>query len=132
MGLSDSMLEAYGQKKIDEVRYWVYVLDCREREWWDSFDDIERYAEKRLGEAPEWLRTAWESNEYLYVGQTENLEKRLGEHFHGKKTTRFTQLYEPISIKYLEPANSRRNAEWREEEIATSYYDSDDTFAYYA
>jgi predicted GIY-YIG superfamily endonuclease len=116
---------------LDEVPYWVYVLECRPRWFVEDFDAWQRKAEKRLGYTPEWLRMAWEHNGYLYIGQTEDLEKRLGQHSKNKNSSDFTTLYEPSGVRRLRAAHTRNQAERLERRIAESYYDSENTYAYY-
>lgn len=129
--MKDDVLETYGRKEIDDVRYWVYVLDCRERYFRDGYDGMARRAEKRFGDEPDWLRQAWEANKQVYVGQTENLYKRLGQHFENQNSSQFTQLFEPTGIRKLIPVRSRAQAERREEKVALSYYSSDEIFSYW-
>jgi len=131
MAIPDEMLECYGQNKLDDIRYWVYILDCNS--YYDTFEELEKYADKRIQRKPDWLREAFESNRLYYVGQTENLEKRLGQHFKGQKSSEFTTLFEPRSIKRLIPANSRNQAERKEEMIANGWNDPENkVFAYYS
>jgi len=127
--IDDEISRQYGQRKIDDEPYWVYVLECSATKY--EFDALERRAKKRLGEVPDWLRMAWESRRQLYVGQTEDLYKRLGEHFHQGRKTNFTEMFEPRGIYHIEPANTRGRAERREKEIGKSYYDNEDIFAYW-
>ena len=129
--MNDEVLEAYGKKELDDVSYWVYVLDCRPRFFCEEYAELERRAENRLGYNPDWLRMAWEANRTKYVGQTENLEKRLGQHFQNKNSSDFTTLFEPVGVDFLKTARSRNQAEYSEAQIAKSYYDNDDVFSYY-
>lgn len=131
MSISEEVLEAYGRRKLDDVLYWVYVLDCKERWFIKTFDKWEAKVEKRLGYKPDWLRQAWEANRCVYVGQTENLEKRLGQHFKNQNSSDFTTVYEPTHIQLLEPKNNRQSAEYSEKKRAEAYYDTD-TFAYWS
>jgi len=123
--------ELYGKRHIEREDYWVYVLDCRDRFYYDDYNDLQRRAEKRLGKTPSWLRMAWEARRLKYVGQTENLFKRLGEHFEQNRTTTFTELFEPNQISYLRPARTRNHAERLEEQTAKTFYDKDDVYAYW-
>lgn len=127
--IDDEISRNYGQRYIDDERYWVYVLECRSTE--RDFSALERRAEKRLGEVPDWLRMAYEARTQLYVGQTEDLFKRLGEHFHQGRKTNFTELFKPSGIRFIRPAHSRSHAERKEESIGKSYYDDDGIFAYW-
>jgi predicted GIY-YIG superfamily endonuclease len=129
--MKDEVLEAYGRQQLDDVQYWVYVLECHERFYVDGYDDLARRAESRLGYEPNWLRHAWEADSTVYVGQTENLEKRLGQHFKNYHSSEFTELYEPTEINYLHTCWSRNQAERREEKIAKSYYDNESVYAYW-
>lgn len=129
--MKDEMLEAYGRQKLDEIRYWVYVLRCDGRFHADTYDELERKTRKRLGRVPAWLRPAWEHPRQAYIGQTENLEKRLGEHFKNKRSSEFTEVFEPYAIEHLEPSTSRQGAERREKKIGESYYDNNRVFAYW-
>lgn len=129
--VDDEVLELYGERKIRDANYWVYILECRDRFYYDDYEDLKKRAIKRLDREPDWLRMAWEARNRLYVGQTENLYKRLGEHFEGKRRTDFTTLFEASNIKHLQPAYSRNNAEYLEQNIGKSYYDDSDTYAYW-
>jgi len=125
------ILESYGERNIQDQGYWVYVLDCRNRWYYDDFNDLKRRAQARLDREPDWLRMAWEAKRRKYVGQTENILKRLGEHFDDRKRTEFTTLFEPSRIDYLQPAGTRKAAERDEKRIGKSYYDNDDVYAYW-
>jgi len=127
----DDISRLYGKRRIDNVEYWVYILDCRPRFYYDDFDDLRRRAENRVGHEPDWLRMAWEATKRRYIGQTEDLFKRLGEHFEQNRTTDFTALFEPNGIAFLKPCYSRRMAEREEERIGKNHYDKRDTYAYW-
>lgn len=129
--MNDEVLMTYGKKEFEDVRYWVYVLDCRDRFYYDDYDDLARRAQNRLDKEPGWLRQAWEANRPVYVGQTENLFKRLGQHFQNQNGSQFTQLFEPSGINKLIPCQSRGHAERTEEQVAKSYYGSERIFAYW-
>lgn len=129
--MNSEVLETYGQKQLDEIKYWVYVLDCYDRFRCDDYQELKRRAEKRIGYEPDWLRMAWEHRRQYYVGQTENLQKRLGQHFKNKSSSKFTEIFEPQSIVLLYPCGSRSHAENEEKSIARGYYDSNNIFAYY-
>lgn len=127
----DDVARAYGRREIDEQPYWVYTLECRERWRYDSYEDIQRRAENRLGSEPDWLRMAWEAERRLYVGQTEDLFKRVGEHLHQRRRTDFTVLFDPVEITTLYPEYTRNSAERMEERVAKQYYGKDGTFVYW-
>jgi len=130
MPIPDEMLEHYGQNKLDDIRYWVYIIycSCQHR----TFDELESYAEKRLQRKPDWLREAFESDRLYYVGQTENLQKRLGQHFKGQNSSEFTTLFDPRTIERLIPVHSRNQAERKEQRVAKGWNDPENgTFAYH-
>lgn len=127
----DGVSRLYGKRRVDNTDYWVYVLDCRPRFYYDDYDDLKRRAKKRVGHEPDWLRMAWEARKRRYVGQTEDLFKRLGEHFEQNRTTDFTELFEPNEIAFLKPCYNRRMAEREEERIGKTHYDREDTYAYW-
>lgn len=129
--MKDEVLEAYGRKMLEEYRYWVYVLECHDRFYCDTYAELADKAETRIGWEPKWLRMAWEADVCKYVGQTENLEKRLGQHFKDKNSSDFTTIFEPKDVVYLKPAWSRNHAERMEERIGKSYYDDDRVYAYW-
>jgi len=131
MPISDEVLEAYGRRKLEEYSHWVYVLKCGDKFYCNHFSELEQKAESRIGRKPEWLRMAWEANRLIYVGQTENLHKRLGQHFKDKLSSDFTTLFEPYDVIQIEPMANRHLAERREEEIGKSYYGKDDIYAYW-
>ena len=125
------MLEHYGQNKLDDIRYWVYILDCRNSYY--TFDELERKAEKRLNRKPDWLREVFEANRIYYVGQTENLQKRLGQHFKKQNSSDFTKLFKPTGIERLIPQHSRSAAEYQEKKIAQAWHNTEKkVFAYHA
>ena len=131
MAIRDDVLEHYGQNRLDDIRYWVYILNCSNRYY--TFDELESKAEKRLGRKPDWLREVFEANRIYYVGQTENLQKRLGQHFKQQNSSEFTKLFEPSSIERLIPQNSRNAAEYKEKKIAQAWHNTDNkVFAYHA
>lgn len=129
--MNDDILEAYGRQELNEYSHWVYVLECRLRWYCDDFSEYERRLNKRLDYDPDWKRMAWEARHQLYIGQTENLEKRLGQHFRNKFASDFTKVWEPTRIRFLKPCHSRQNAEYEEQRIGKSYYDSNTTYAYW-
>ncbi|WP_121744906.1 GIY-YIG nuclease family protein [Natronorubrum halophilum] len=128
MALSKEMLEAYGRKELDKYTHWVYALNCRNT--YRTFDELERKAENRLGDKPWWLRQAFEANRLYYIGQTENLEKRIGQHFKNQNSSDFTTLFGPAGIERLEPVHSRNSAEYTEKQLHEAWKDVDDWFVY--
>jgi predicted GIY-YIG superfamily endonuclease len=126
--MNDEMLRAYGRKRLDEVRYWLYRLNCRSREY--DYDSLQRRAKKRFGEEPWYLRQAFEADTVYYVGQTEDIEKRLGQHFKQKNSAKFTQLFEPSGIDFLKPCSSRNQAEFKESRMVDRFKDVEGVFAY--
>ncbi|MFZ2322111.1 MAG: GIY-YIG nuclease family protein [Ignavibacteriaceae bacterium] len=52
------------------------------------------------------------TREYIYVGLTNNLERRLGEHNRGINKT--TKAYKPFKLIYSEDINNRVEARIRE------------------
>ena len=53
-----------------------------------------------------------ESRSYIYVGLTDNVERRLAEHNGGKNRT--TKPYRPFKLIYTESFSSREEARVRE------------------
>ncbi len=53
----------------------------------------------------------------LYIGSTNNLEKRLHEHNNLKSGAHYTKIRRPVSLRYSEPAGSLSEARKREIEI---------------
>ncbi len=53
----------------------------------------------------------------LYVGCTNNLERRLAEHNGSKRGAHYTKLRRPVVLKYSESFPSLREARRREHEI---------------
>jgi putative endonuclease len=53
-----------------------------------------------------------QTHKYIYVGLTENLERRFGEHDSGKNKT--TRPYRPFKILYVESFPTRQEARARE------------------
>jgi predicted GIY-YIG superfamily endonuclease len=129
--MNDDVIEAYGQQELGRYSHWVYVLSCRLRQFCETFNDYERYIDKRLSYEPEWKRMAWEADRCVYVGQTENLKKRIGEHFKNKNSSDFTEVWQPHEIRTLRPVKSRNSAEYEEKRIGKSYYDVKNTYAYW-
>ena len=50
----------------------------------------------------------------LYIGSTNNLEKRISDHNSGKKGARYTKARRPVVMKYSEELSSRSEALKRE------------------
>lgn len=125
---SKEVLEAYGSQQLDKYTHWVYVLRCRCQ--YRTFDKLERKAESRLDYTPSWLRMAFESSRLYYIGQTENLELRMGQHFEGYHNSDFTELFPPSDIERIEPQFSRNQAEWREQRLYESWRENVDGFVY--
>jgi len=128
---SEELIKAAGRKEFEKISHWAYVLNCTSRFRYDSFDDLERRSEKRLGRKPDWLRKCYESRRYYYVGQTEDIFKRLGEHYGKNKSAEFLQLYKPRGIEALYPEYSRNSAEHMERRLGKSYDEDPDAFAYW-
>lgn len=53
----------------------------------------------------------------LYVGCTNNLEKRLKEHNESKNGAHYTKIRRPVSLMYFEKFNTLKKARGREAEI---------------
>ncbi len=53
----------------------------------------------------------------LYVGCTNNLEKRLGEHNGSKRGAHYTKIRRPVALKYSESFKTLTEARRREYEI---------------
>lgn len=126
--MNDDVLEAYGRQKLDEYTHWVYILQCRNP--FRRYSKCSRKAEKRIGREPDWLRSAFEAGRLYYVGQTENLEKRLGQHFQKENSSDFTTLFPPSYVERLVPKYSRNSAEYTESELADAWGDQHNTYVY--
>jgi len=128
MPISEELLESYGRKELEKYSHWVYILNCHH--YYRDFDELERRAKNRLGKKPWWLRQAFEANNLYYIGQTENLEKRIGEHFKKQNSSEFTTLFDPQDIERLEPQYSRNSAEYTEKRLFEAWKEIDDAFVY--
>ena len=53
----------------------------------------------------------------LYVGCTNNLEKRLQQHNQSKSGAHYTKIRRPVTLAYSEPFQTLREARRREQEI---------------
>lgn len=53
----------------------------------------------------------------LYVGCTNNLEKRLGQHNKSKQGAHYTKIRRPVILKYSEKFDNLNEARKREREI---------------
>jgi len=53
----------------------------------------------------------------LYVGCTNNLEKRLRQHNDSKSGAHYTKIRRPVVLKYFEPFPTLKEARRRESEI---------------
>ncbi len=53
----------------------------------------------------------------LYVGSTNNLEKRLHEHNHSKNGAHYTKIRRPVILKYSEILETYGEARKRESEL---------------
>ena len=60
-----------------------------------------------------------ESRNYLYVGLSDNVERRLKEHNSGKNRT--TRAYRPFRLIHMESFNSRSEARAREIILKSGY-----------
>ena len=54
------------------------------------------------------------SDKTLYVGSTNNLEKRLHNHNHSKSGAHYTKIRRPVSLKYSESFETKSEALKRE------------------
>lgn len=57
------------------------------------------------------------SDSTLYVGCTNNLEKRLHQHNHAKNGAHYTKIRRPVSLLYKEEYQTLKQARSREAEI---------------
>lgn len=57
------------------------------------------------------------SDKTLYVGCTNNLEKRIKEHNESKKGAHYTKFRRPVELKYSEKFDNLKEARGREAEI---------------
>jgi putative endonuclease len=57
------------------------------------------------------------SDDTLYVGTTNNLEKRLLQHNSSKQGAHYTKIRRPVVLKYAEPQKTIGDALRREREI---------------
>ncbi|MBU6491008.1 GIY-YIG nuclease family protein [Patescibacteria group bacterium] len=55
----------------------------------------------------------------LYVGCTNNLEKRMKEHNESKRGAHYTKIRRPVELKYSERHSNMKKARAREAEIKT-------------
>ena len=53
----------------------------------------------------------------LYVGSTNNLEKRLEQHNNSKQGAHYTKIRRPVILKYFEELKTLHEARQRESEI---------------
>lgn len=53
----------------------------------------------------------------LYVGSTNDLQKRLHEHNHTKSGAHYTKIRRPVTLKYSEECSTLARARKREAEI---------------
>jgi putative endonuclease len=53
----------------------------------------------------------------LYVGCTNNLEKRVKEHNHSKQGAHYTKIRRPVALKYSETFPNMKEARAREAEL---------------
>ena len=57
------------------------------------------------------------ADQTLYVGSTNNLEKRLKQHNHSKAGAHYTKIRRPVSLVYFETLDNFSLARKREAEI---------------
>ena len=57
------------------------------------------------------------ADQTLYVGCTNNLEKRLSQHNHSKQGAHYTKIRRPVILKYFEKFKTLKEARGREHEI---------------
>lgn len=57
------------------------------------------------------------SDKSLYVGCTNNLERRLEQHNNSKSGAHYTKIRRPVILKYSETFNTLKEARQRETEI---------------
>ncbi|MDO8436008.1 MAG: GIY-YIG nuclease family protein [bacterium] len=53
----------------------------------------------------------------LYVGCTNDLEKRIKQHNNSKRGAHYTKIRRPVTLKYLEEFKTLKDARQRESEI---------------
>lgn len=57
------------------------------------------------------------ADDTLYVGSTNNLEKRIHQHNHAKNGAHYTKIRRPVRLVWSEPAASLADARAREAEL---------------
>ena len=57
------------------------------------------------------------ADETLYVGSTNDMERRLYAHNHLKSGAHYTKIRRPVRLVYVEPADSLASARSREAEL---------------
>lgn len=122
-GDSDKELVRAEGRKVFEDHYYVYILRCGCP--FTSKEQFKRRASLIFDGLPNWWRMCFESNRIFYIGSTEDLFVRLGQHWRGSGS-KFTKLCEPRSIDHVEFAHGRQQAEHREEQLFNNLVDYDD------
>jgi len=93
----------------------VYVLECEWANASNMYDDA-------------WVHAAADADKRVYVGSTNNLERRMNEHlerlpanhdYHTSDGAYFTQKFEPNKLIEVEYCKTEREARKREEELAS-------------
>ncbi|WP_251331204.1 hypothetical protein [Haloplanus pelagicus] len=117
-----SSLSGYSSDNI------VYVLRCRQMEP-DSkiisraellYDDVDTYKQHYY---PNWVDHALESELLLYVGWTNDVQRRITDHLTGEGAV-FTEIFPPIGIVKLYPADTSREAKRMESQVASQLSDA--------
>ncbi|MFA6077535.1 MAG: GIY-YIG nuclease family protein [Candidatus Paceibacterota bacterium] len=57
------------------------------------------------------------ADDTLYIGSTNNLEKRLGEHNNSKSGAHYTKIRRPVELVYSEAFETLKEARGREVEL---------------
>ncbi len=57
------------------------------------------------------------ADDTLYVGATNNLEKRLHDHNHSKSGAHYTKIRRPVTLQYFERFDTLKESRTREAEI---------------
>jgi predicted GIY-YIG superfamily endonuclease len=114
--LATIISEVFDDLDFESVPYFVYVLECsvppeeRAKEMSEKISDDET--------TPEWLDRIHEVREVFYVGQTNNIYRRLWEHIGDlDRGAQFTAICKPIKLRRLETCKTREEAEAREKEL---------------
>lgn len=112
-------------KAVFEENWGVYVLRCEN----PGLQYLPETAKSRIGDVPQWAVDAAHYANIYYVGHTQDIFKRIGDHMH-YGAAKFTKLFRPTSVVEVKLCRDRTSARELESQLPRYYRDWERRYVY--